>query len=261
MYALAACVGLGIPFVYESHWKPKHAIEERLEGWFFERPGFQRLVVISTALERIYRALYPRLDPHKIVVARDAADAVSPAAPGAAHGERSRLSVAYVGSFIRGNGVDVVVELARRRPELDFHVVGGKEPELGDFRRATRGFENLTFHGFVAPARLGQVYPDFDVVLAPYHADIPSARWISPMKLFEYMAHGKAIVASALPVVREVLDDEQNALLAAPGDVAAFSRCLDRLGDAELRKRLGQAAQQKLEAEFTWRRRAERVLG
>jgi glycosyltransferase involved in cell wall biosynthesis len=83
---------------------------------------------------------------------------------------------------------------------------------------------------------------------------------MSPLKLFEYMASGKPIVASDLPVLREILVEDRNALLYPPSDPAALAECLARLlADKSLATRLADQARQDVE-DFTWERRAARIL-
>jgi glycosyltransferase involved in cell wall biosynthesis len=84
---------------------------------------------------------------------------------------------------------------------------------------------------------------------------------MSPLKVFEYMAAGKAIVCSDLPVLREVLEHERTALLVPPDDRDAWVGALVRLArDVPFRHCLGAAARRELEDKYTWQRRAQRVL-
>ena len=88
-----------------------------------------------------------------------------------------------------------------------------------------------------------------------------TSRWMSPLKMFEYMAAGKAIVSSDLPVLREVLADGEDALMVPATDVGAWETAIERLlTDEALRNRLGAAAQAKLLRDFTWDARAGKVL-
>jgi glycosyltransferase involved in cell wall biosynthesis len=82
---------------------------------------------------------------------------------------------------------------------------------------------------------------------------------MSPLKLFEYMSAGKPIVASDLPVLREVLD-EANAVLVDPEDADAWARALESLRDAGLRERLGVRARRDFLERHTWDIRARKVL-
>jgi glycosyltransferase involved in cell wall biosynthesis len=87
------------------------------------------------------------------------------------------------------------------------------------------------------------------------------ARWVCPIKLFEYMAAGKPIVCSDWDVARQVLDDGRNGLLRAADDPAAWEEALVYLRDhVSTRERLGRQAQQDFEVKHPWKKRAERVL-
>ena len=76
---------------------------------------------------------------------------------------------------------------------------------------------NMAFYGHVEPTRLGYIYAEFDAVLAPYERRVYTAgsaetsSVMSPLKIFEYMACGLPIVASDLPTISEVLDDDESA--------------------------------------------------
>jgi glycosyltransferase involved in cell wall biosynthesis len=86
-----------------------------------------------------------------------------------------------------------------------------------------------------------------------------SSAFTSPLKLFEYMASGRPIVASDLPSLREVLRHEENALLAEPGNPQALVAGIQRIkDDAALGQRLAAQARADV-AQFTWARRAERL--
>ncbi len=81
----------------------------------------------------------------------------------------------------------------------------------------------------------------------------------SPLKLFEYMAYGKAIVASDLPVLREVLND-QLAILVRPRDFDGWKEAIRKFCSASKRKQLGAAARRELEAKYSWKTRMENIL-
>jgi glycosyltransferase involved in cell wall biosynthesis len=85
--------------------------------------------------------------------------------------------------------------------------------------------------------------------------------YASPLKLFEYMALGCAIVAPDTANIREILAHEESALLFAPGDGASFRGALKRLiADPELRKRLGASARATIDTrDLTWDANARRV--
>ena len=87
------------------------------------------------------------------------------------------------------------------------------------------------------------------------------SRWTTPLKMFEYMAAGRPIVASDLPVIREVLEHGRNALLVPPDNLEAWETAVRTLiTDASLRTGLAQAAVKDFHREYTREARARRVL-
>ena len=260
LYGLAVAARTGIPFIYELHWKPNHGLERALQSWLFRRPNMRRLVFISARLRDLYWGQFSWLRKSQMLVAHDSANAVPAPPEPIAPRSNGRLQIGYVGGFLPGYGVEIIEELARRRPELDFHVVGGREPIVASWREKTSTLTNLTFHGFVPPGQLAMQYRAFDVMLAPYQASTRHIDWISPMKLFEYMAHGKAIICADFPVMREILEDGSDAMLVPPADLRAYEDALERLADPAFRNRLGDAARAKLERDFTWAARAQAVV-
>jgi glycosyltransferase involved in cell wall biosynthesis len=107
-----------------------------------------------------------------------------------------------------------------------------------------------------------------DVLLMPYQESVfigvpghDTARWMSPMKMFEYMATGVPIISSDLPVLQEVLENEKNALLVSPSRSDEWISALDRLlSDKELARSLGTCAHEDYKSKHTWLIRAERLL-
>ena len=107
-----------------------------------------------------------------------------------------------------------------------------------------------------------------DVLLMPYQESVSigvaghdTARWMSPMKMFEYLGAGVPIISSDLPVLREVLLDGENSLLARPSDIDSWLAALDRVEDnPELAVRIGSNAHDQYERQHTWTCRAEKII-
>jgi glycosyltransferase involved in cell wall biosynthesis len=137
--------------------------------------------------------------------------------------------------------------------------VGAEVPHV----RATlvqHGVEEAVFMpGLVPPRDVPPLLRGADVLVSP-HAPI-SGFIGSPVKVFEYMAAGRAIVASRLAQIATILRHGETALLVPPGDVDNLTTALERLhDDPDLRERLGQAAQADARENHSWDTRVEAIL-
>jgi glycosyltransferase involved in cell wall biosynthesis len=275
-YALACAAGGGrgaAPFAYEAHALPKRRLRRMAEAWLFRRSRFSLLVAISRALAEDYHAHFPSLAGRGVLVAHDGADPMAaepgPAPPVAAPwpGRAGAPQLGYVGHLYPGKGMETVAALAALLPECDVHAVGGTERDLSLWRGRCAEQANLHLHGFVphgeVPARLAR----FDLLLAPPAERVSSARgreigrWMSPLKVFEYMAAGKPILASDIPALREILRDGDTALLLPPGEPGAWAAAARALLRDPIRAAaLGARAREAFLAEYTWDARAARIL-
>ncbi len=266
MIGAAIVAGCGIPFIFEAHGVPEQPWLVRLWRRVLRSRHLVRVVAISQALADEIRARDLAPAATRIVVAHDAADPPPHAArPDARPG--ARFAAGYVGNLYPGRGVETIFALAAAMPEVDFHIVGGQTADIERWQ-ATERRDNVHFHGFVPPAQLRRFYDTFDAVLMPYGTGPVRAasggdirRWMSPMKMFEYMASGVPIVSADVSVLREVLRDRHNSLLVEAGNVDAWRRALLELaGSPALRERLAANATADLVSNYTWDARARRVL-
>jgi glycosyltransferase involved in cell wall biosynthesis len=171
---------------------------------------------------------------------------------------------AYAGHLYAWKGVDIFLRALAQLPAVRGLVVGGHEaePDLARVRALAQELgiaERVTFAGLVEPSRVAGHLATARVLVLPNPASAISTNYTSPLKLFEYMAAGRAIVASDLPSIREVLTHEESGLLVEPGEPSALAAAIERLMvDGALAARLSRAAHAR-SAEYTWARRAERL--
>lgn len=265
IYTLLASAHTGIPLVYEVHQMPSNRFQEMLMNLVFQLPNFRRLTAISRALADDMIARFPVLRKKDVVLTRVAAYPRFDEAPKVR--KFGRLSVGYVGNMYPGKGLELIAGLTSLLPEVDFDIVGGR-PEAVSKWRELIPHENVTFHGYVPHAETKRFLDRFDLVLLPLQnrvspdggtADI--SRWTSPQKLFEYMGSGKAILASDLPVIREVLKSGENAILLpkeTPEDWAEAIRQLD--ANRDRLDALGAGALNDLHQKYNWHTRMEAAL-
>jgi glycosyltransferase involved in cell wall biosynthesis len=173
------------------------------------------------------------------------------------------LVLGFVGFVRDWHGLDAVIRAMAApdaMPGVVFTVVGEGPARAGlESLAAALGIaDRVRFAGIVPNEQVPQAVATFDVALQPRVVD-----YASPLKIFDYMAAGRAIVAPDQPNIREILVHERTALLFDPARPEAMWNAITRLlADATLRRDLGAAARTELERrDFTWRGNAARIAG
>ena len=274
--------------ILEMHDLPQGKLGPRLFQLFLNGKGARRLVFITQALavdlsQRFGRQLaepftviaadgvdlerYERLpqpaEARRLLLAQSQVEGASPLK----QLSPERFTLGYTGHLYPGRGRELLLELSKRLPQVAFLVVGGEARDISAFQTEIQAqrVENLILTGFVPNAELPLYQASCDVLLMPYQQKVAAssggdiARYLSPMKLFEYLACQRPIVSSDLAVLQEVLNP-QNAILAPADDPQTWERAIESLRtDPELRNRLASQARQDAQR-FTWEMRARRIL-
>ena len=276
--AAAIASGRGQKTILEVHDIP----QGRFGPWFFRRflrgSGAARLVVITRSLAAdLASRLGAPADPPFTLIAPDGVDLSryqdlpGPQAARASLEEFSqrgpRFTAGYTGHLYAGRGVELLLELAGLLPEVDFLLAGGEPGDVARLRGEiqSRGLGNVIATGFIPNADLPRYQAACDVLLMPYQKRVAAssggdiARYLSPMKLFEYLACGRPILSSDLPVFAEVLNPG-NSISLPCDDARAWAAALVALqNDPPRRDALGVQARQDA-AHYTWEGRARRIL-
>ncbi len=173
--------------------------------------------------------------------------------------------VGFMGSFHKWHDVGtifrVMPDLLRANPQVKFFFAGGDQQDLGDDLRAqlTSFEDRVVFTGPLPLDRAPEYLAAMDIALSL----VPDIRPFnnSLVKLFEYLAAGKAIICTAIGQQAELIEDGVNGLLVAPGDAAGLKTRVQRLIEQpELRRELGRQARATLLANYTWTHNARRIL-
>ena len=168
----------------------------------------------------------------------------------------------FVGFVRDWHGLDAVISAMaadRSGPLIRLEVVGDG-PALASLQQQAAALgiaDRVHFTGLVGHEAIPEMVAGFDIALQPR-----VVAYASPLKLFEYMAAGKAIVAPDQPNIREVLSDGETALLFDAAEAGAMWRAISRLAaDATLRGTLGAGARAAIgRRDYTWRGNAERII-
>jgi len=284
--ALAANQGLGT--ILEIHDFPQGFFGPRLFKRFLHGKGALRLIVISKILKKDLRDEFgPQVKQPFTKIIPDGVDLIRYADlpdPIDSRGELipkiqgtidkyhtqffpDRFTAGYTGHLYPGRGINVILAIAEQFPEMNFLIVGGEPKDVDDFRRTAseRRLQNVTFTGFIANAELPMYQAACDVLLMPYQRIVAAssggdiARYLSPMKLFEYLACGRAICSSDLPVLREVLS-EDIAILLPPEDIESWVIALRELRDNPMRRNDLATKAQQAAGLYSWDSRVKKIL-
>jgi glycosyltransferase involved in cell wall biosynthesis len=178
-------------------------------------------------------------------------------------GLEGKLVLGFIGFVRRWHGLHEVMTMMARDPpgSSRFLLIVGDGPERSVLERQAHslGIESrVRFTGIVDRDKVGSYLAAFDIALQP-----AVVAYASPLKLFEYLALGKAIVAPAQPNIMEILADGHNAVLFDPSRAGGLAAAVDRLcADASLRRAVGEQARRTiLERRLTWCSNAERAVG
>ncbi len=272
----SAALGLlaGLPVLLEMHDFPAGRFGPLWFRLFLRLPGRKRLLPITAALRRRLDQRYRlKLTASQVVIAPDGVDLERyDDLPGPENARRqlglpSGLTVVCTGHLYAGRGADLFLALAARFPEVNFLWVGGRPEDVEAWRRRAEAanLKRVCFSGFVPNARIPLYQSAGEILLMPYGKVFATSgggdtsEICSPMKMFEYMAAGGAILTSDLPVLREVLD-ETRAAFCPPEDARAWEIALAGLiAEPQRRQDLSRGARQAA-GQYAWVERARRCL-
>ncbi len=248
-------------FAYESH-QPPTGLRAVLEKRLLQDQRCVGVPVISKALLNRYTAQFGDLAAAQCFVLPDAAVDPGEVIPPQTDG---KLVVGYAGSDYQGRGLDIIVSCARALPDCEFAIAGTTAARLA--QQFGNLPDNLHCAGRLEHADVPEFLRASDVLLAPYQRTVAvsgnagnTIDWCSPLKLFEYLAQGKAIVCSDLPALREILN-EDNAVLVEPDDSLAWINAIQTLNDQRsVAQRIGAQAREDFSTNYTWTIRASRLV-
>ncbi|MBI4294355.1 MAG: glycosyltransferase family 4 protein [Betaproteobacteria bacterium] len=250
-----------LPLIYEAHevfadTVPSHRSETmaHLENFVVERAAV--LIANSQATANRLRERYRGAG--KIEVVPNGVDVPGsiPDKDWAHAGEH----IVYAGSFFGWKGVEDLVIASRELGRMRITLMGGDGAAIERLCvMADSGGAQLDFTGRVSHERVAEALKHACIAVLPNRAD-PDSAFTSPIKLFEYMAAGCALVASDLPSVREILDEGEAAWV-PPGDAKALARAIRGLAEDPARAQAMGARLRAKAARYSWDARGERLAG
>jgi glycosyltransferase involved in cell wall biosynthesis len=261
-----------IPTIFEAHDLPHGRMGPISFQQFLSGAGCKGIVSISDALLNAINSLYD-IDDTPTHTAPDGVDLVrykdlpTPDEARSLLELEDKFTAGYTGHFYPGRGIEVLLDTAEKLPEVQFLFVGGQPKDIERISETIKSnkLDNVTLTGFIENSVLPKYQAACDVLLMPYQLEVSGSsggnisKYLSPMKMFEYLAVGRPILSSELPVLKEVLD-EGNSILLPPADALKWSSAIEELKvNPELCAKLGKNARNTAQ-NYSWQSRAENIL-
>ena len=250
------------PTIFEAHSPMNNSVSKQLLNLMDKNHLYKHTVVISDALKNLILKSQ-NIKSYKIVVAHDGADKSSNLQK--VLKQTTNLKVGYFGHLYKGRGIDIILEVAKNLKDIEFHIVGGNLDDINYWKSQIQS-DNIIFHGFVTPKLVPSYRNECDILVAPYQKEVAvsggkgnTSDFMSPLKIFEYMSSKKAIICSDLPVLREILN-EDNSVLVKCDDISDWRKAIEVLQDDSLRLQIANRAYEDFIKKYTWKIRAKNVI-
>jgi len=258
-----AAIKNGIPAIYEHH----HHEDKQFEPEIVNHPLFQLAVtVVDTVKESMiehgmppeklikihngFNRLFMERQPEKAAEWREKL----------LQNQRSHL-VVYAGALQQFKGIDILIDVAKEMPHVQFVCAGGKPTEVEHYQQLTQAkqVDNITFLGFVLQNELASLLQAADILAHP-HCSGKAATFTSPLKLFDYLASGTPIVATEIPSLMEFKNTVAIAAWCEPDNPIKFAAALQQVLETHPKKIDGYSETIEFVKQFSWENRAAKIL-
>jgi glycosyltransferase involved in cell wall biosynthesis len=177
-------------------------------------------------------------------------------------GTDGKFKVGYIGQLYDAQGVDVLIKALALIPQAEAHIIGGTLAEVATLKELAcehRVSDRVVFHGFVEPGKIPALAEPMDMFVVPAKNTI-RMNYVAHIKIYEYMALRRPIVATRLRSVKEELEDDKTGILVEPDDPQSLAEGIRRLMHKPvLAKIIADRAYEK-SAGYHWENRAKSIV-
>ena len=258
-----AAVKNGVPAIYEHH----HHEDKPFVQEIVQNPLFQIAVTVADTVRESMIA--NGMPPEKVVKLHNGYNRLfMERHPEAAAEWRKKLLknnreklVVYSGALEHFKGIDILIEVAKYLPQIQFVCAGGKKEKVIHYQQLAKEkqVDNITFLGFILQQELASLLQAADILAHP-HCTGPAATFTSPLKLFDYFASGTPIVSTKIPSLTEFENTKAIAAWCEPDSATEFAASIERVLETHPRKIEGHLDSIEFVKQFSWENRAEKIL-
>lgn len=259
-FSLVSCALVGVPYVYDFHANQlNNVIIKRLVQW---RPPFLAFVQSEGLLEMVSQK-FPKL-PLKLI--RNAVSHDLLEIPPYRLLKKENPVIVYVGSLGEHRGVELTLRAFlkfREKSEGTLVIAGGKPEQVEKLRYRCKKLglgDDVDLRGHVGQKEVLDIYRGADMFVAYYETSLPALGFMSPIKVFEYLAAGRCTVASNVPTIREIAEHGKDIWLVEPDNAELLHEAFDYLvSHPQVMNTIAQRARSNQNV-ITWEQRAQKMI-
>jgi glycosyltransferase involved in cell wall biosynthesis len=271
---MKSCIQANTRYLYESHNNIMHQRSSLLSKYWSRtlineasKDRLIKVIAISNNLKKYW--IDQGIDESRIIALHDGVQKRMFKTEISQNKARKNLGfpcdiklVLYSGSLFENREIENIIALAEKITQAKFVIVGGPQENVQYFQKEAdnKELKNVIFIGRKPHYQVPQYLFAADVLLGIWSKKVPTINYCSPLKLFEYMAAGRIIVAHGFPTITEVLTDNVHALIAEPGN---FDNLLLRVSEAitlTYPNEIAANARREALEKYSWEARAEKIL-
>ena len=167
----------------------------------------------------------------------------------------------YIGSFFEGKGVEQIFRLAKLNKKIFFHIYGEKKYLI---RQETK--KNIKIFDYVNYSKIPKILSNYEIALMPYQKKVKGKgsiwlnKYMSPLKMFDYLAAKMVIIASDLIVYKHILKNDFNCKLVKINDDLKWSKTINAVLKNKKKKNYLKKNAYKTAKKYTWDLRCKKII-
>jgi len=168
----------------------------------------------------------------------------------------------YVGSFHTGKGIKIIFRLAKKLKSINFHLYGDKK-----FLMEDNIYKNLKFFDYIPYRNIPKVLSRYNIALMPYEnkvsgrlKNINLVNYMSPLKMFDYLASSKIILASDLKVYKHILKHKLNSILIKNSNINNWEAWINKIFNSKKKFNYLKKNARETATKYTWLKRSKEIL-
>ncbi|MEG4024518.1 glycosyltransferase family 4 protein [Microcoleus sp. S13C4] len=259
-----AAVKKGIPAIYEQH----HHENKQFESEIVRNSLFQIAVTVADTVRD--SMILNGMPPEKVITLHNGFNHLFLARQTEAaqnwrqqllEDDRQHLAV-YAGGLYPFKGVDMLVDVAKELPLVQFAIAGGDPSQVTAYQQLAKSKQvnNIKFLGYLPQNQLASLLQAADVLTHP-HCLTEAATFTSPLKFFDYMASGTPIVATEIASLMEFKSGNIAATWCEPDNPHQFAQSIRDCLTKYPRKIEPYAETLNFVKQFSWENRIQKIMG